>query len=57
MLNLGGLKGALSVALILMIPNEYAYRHAALGMCLFTLVFNPVVLHAYLKKADLNEIG
>jgi len=53
-LNLGGLKGALSVALVLMIPTEYAYRHsflcAALVMCLFTLVANTLALRVYLKK-------
>ena len=60
-LNLGGLKGALSVALVLMIPKEYAYRGvflcAALVMSLFTLVAHPLGLHAYLKKADLGEGG
>ncbi|VGO14423.1 Na(+)/H(+) antiporter NhaG [Pontiella desulfatans] len=60
-LNLGGLKGALSVALILMIPKEYAYRNtfllAALVMCIFTLVGNTLGLRAYLKKADLAEAG
>ena len=58
-LNLGGLKGALSVALILMIPKEYAYRHlflcAALAMCLFTLIGNTLALRVYLKKAGLGE--
>jgi CPA1 family monovalent cation:H+ antiporter len=56
-LNLGGLKGALSVALILMIPKEYTHRHlflcSALAMCLFTLVANTLAMRAYLKKADL----
>ena len=60
-LNLGGLKGALSVALILMIPPEYAYRSlfliSALVMCLFTLVVNTLGLRVYMKKADLNEVG
>ncbi|MDF7806832.1 cation:proton antiporter [Pontiellaceae bacterium B12219] len=60
-LNLGGLKGALSVALILMIPREYVYRDvfllAALVMCLFTLIVNTLGLRMYLKKADLGEIG
>lgn len=58
-LNLGGLKGALSVALILMIPKDYAYRHvflcAALAMSLFTLVINPLGLRVFLKKSDLDE--
>ncbi|MEA2068601.1 MAG: cation:proton antiporter [Verrucomicrobiota bacterium] len=60
-LNLGGLKGALSVALILMIPEDYAYRHAflcaALAMCLFTLVANTLAMRVYLKKAGLEETG
>ena len=60
-LNLGGLKGALSVALILMIPTDYPYRNAfllsALVMCLFTLVVNTLGLRLYLKKAGLEEAG
>ena len=59
-LNLGGLKGALSVALILMIPEEYTYRNlfllSALVMCIFTLVVNTLVLRVYIKKADLKEV-
>jgi monovalent cation:H+ antiporter, CPA1 family len=58
-LNIGGLKGALSVALILMLPEEYAYRQlflcAALSLSLFTLVINPLILRFYLKKIDLGE--
>lgn len=58
-LNLGGLKGALSVALILMIPKDYALRHlflcAALAMCLFTLIANTLAMRVYLKKADLGS--
>ena len=54
-MNLGGLKGALSVALILMIPEDYIYRDiflcAALVMSLFTLVGNTLGLRFYLKKA------
>ena len=57
-LNIGGLKGALSVALVLMIPSDYIYRHvflcAALVMCLFTLVVNTLALRAYLNKAALE---
>ena len=53
-LNLGGLKGALSVALILMIPEEYAYRTlflcAALALCLFTLIANTLAMRVYLKN-------
>lgn len=60
-LNLGGLKGALSVALILMLPGDYRYRNifllSALVMCIFTLVVNTLGVRGYLKKADLNEAG
>jgi CPA1 family monovalent cation:H+ antiporter len=60
-MNMGGLKGALSVALILMIPETYPYRNlflcAALAMCLYTLVANTLMMRAYLKKANLNEAG
>ena len=56
---MGGLKGALSVTLILMIPKDYPYRNlflcAALAMSLFTLIGNPLALRAYLKKANLEE--
>lgn len=58
-MNLGGLKGALSVALILMIPETYPYRNlflcAALAMCLFTLIANTLAMRVYLKKANLTE--
>ncbi len=57
-LNLGGLRGALSVALILMIPETYAYRNlflcAALVLSFFTLIANPLALRGYLKKAKLD---
>jgi len=60
-LNMGGLKGALSVALILMIPEDYPYRNlflcAALAMCLFTLIANTLAMRVYLKKANLDEAG
>ena len=60
-LNLGGLKGALSVALILMIPQDYAYRNlflcAALAMCLFSLIANTLALRVYLKNANFDEAG
>jgi CPA1 family monovalent cation:H+ antiporter len=59
-LNLGGLKGALSVALVLMIPEEYPFRNrflcAALAMSLFTLVANTLAMRMYLKKAKITEV-
>ena len=58
-LNLGGLRGALSVALILMIPEKYAYRNlflcAALVLSLFTLIVNTLALRGYLKKTTLSD--
>lgn len=60
-MNLGGLKGALSVALILMIPPDYIYRNlflcAALAMCLFTLIANTLAMRVYLNKTTLDEVG
>lgn len=57
-LNLGGLKGALSIALVLLIPRDYPYRHmfllAALLMSLFTLLANTMAMRLYLHKADLG---
>lgn len=58
-LNLGGLKGALSIALVLMIPRDYPYRHifllAALVMSLFTLLANTIAMRIYLKRVDLPQ--
>jgi CPA1 family monovalent cation:H+ antiporter len=60
-LNLGGLKGALSVALILMIPKEYPYRDyflfAALAMVLFTLIGNTLAMRLYLAKVKIDSSG
>jgi CPA1 family monovalent cation:H+ antiporter len=57
-LNIGGLRGALCAALVLMIPHNYPYRniflYLALCMSLFTLIVNPLVMRGYLKKADLS---
>jgi CPA1 family monovalent cation:H+ antiporter len=57
-MNLGGLKGALSVALILMIPQDYPYRNlflcAALAMCLFTLIGNTLAMRIFLKRTDFD---
>lgn len=58
-LNVGGLRGAVSAALILMIPHDYPYRETflclAFAMISFSLIFQPVVMQAYLKKTDLPE--
>lgn len=56
-LNIGGLRGALCAALVLMMPHDYQYRglflYIALSLSLFTLIVNPLLMRAYLKKADL----
>ncbi|WP_020407179.1 cation:proton antiporter [Hahella ganghwensis] len=56
-LTLGGLRGAVSCALVLMIPVNYPYREdmlcLVLVLCLFTLVINPAVLQIYLRKNHL----
>jgi monovalent cation:H+ antiporter, CPA1 family len=58
-LNFGGLRGAVSAALILMVPHDYVYREAflclAFAMIFFTLVFQPLLMQVYLKKALLPE--
>ena len=57
-LILGGLRGAVSAALVLLIPADYVYREFMLCMvlvvCLFTLVINPLFLQIYLKKSPKN---
>lgn len=58
-INIGGLKGALSIALILLLPNDYAYRElflcAAFILILFTLIGNSLGMRLYLKKIKLTE--
>jgi len=58
-LNIGGLRGALCAALVLLIPHDYPFRtaflSAALGMSLFTLIINPLVMRAYLKHINSNK--
>jgi CPA1 family monovalent cation:H+ antiporter len=53
-INIGGLKGALSIALILLLPNDYAYRElflcAAFVLILFTLIGNSLGMRLYLKN-------
>ncbi len=53
----GGLRGAVTVALILMIPHDYEYRGIflciAFAMIAFTLIIQPILMKLYLKKAEL----
>ena len=57
-LNMGGLRGALCAALVLLIPRDYPHRavflYMALSMSLFTLMVNPLAMRSYLGKANLD---
>lgn len=58
-LMLGGLRGAVSAALVLMLPADYQYRITMLCLvfvlCLYTLVVHPLLLRIYLQRNDLNQ--
>ncbi|GGK82448.1 cation:proton antiporter [Amphritea balenae] len=58
-LMLGGLRGAVSAALVLMIPPDYEYRILMLCLvfvlCLYTLVVHPLLLRWYLQQGSVNE--
>jgi CPA1 family monovalent cation:H+ antiporter len=57
-LNLAGVRGALSIALILMLPADYAHREvflcAGFVMILLNMLGNPLALGAYLDRASLE---
>ena len=59
-INLAGLKGALSVALILLIPKEYQFRMlfhcSAFVMILFTLIGNSIAMRWYLNRVSLVSL-
>lgn len=56
-LFLGGLRGAVSAALILLIPHDYEHRGTfvclAFAMIAFTLIVQPTIMKAYLKRQTL----
>lgn len=58
-LLLGGLRGAVSAALVLMIPYDYAYRIEMLCLvfvlCLYTLVVHPPLLRLYLQRGTIDD--
>ena len=58
-LSLGGLRGALSVALLLMLPRSYAHRDlflcVAFGLVLFTMLANTLAMHFYLDSTNLEH--
>ncbi len=59
-LTIAGLKGALSVALILLIPTSYAHRElflcAAFIMIFFSLIVNSLVMRFYLNRVTLEDV-
>lgn len=56
-LNIGGLRGAVSAALILTLPHDYVHRETflCLGFTLVaaSLILQPIAMQLYLKKAKL----
>ncbi len=58
-LALGGLRGALSVALLLSLAEAYPHRHLflclAFTMVLFTVVVNTLLLRAFLKHTGISD--
>ncbi len=57
-LFLGGLRGGISAALVLLIPHDYAYQQLflclAFTMIAFTLIIQPPLLSSYLRKTRLS---
>ncbi|PJB71715.1 MAG: hypothetical protein CO093_04565 [Alphaproteobacteria bacterium CG_4_9_14_3_um_filter_47_13] len=56
---LGGLRGGISAALVLLIPHDYAHQQMflclAFIMIAFTLIVFPPLLSVYLKRADMSS--
>ena len=54
-LNAAGLKGALSVALLMLLPDDYEHRPAficaAFALVLFTFVAHPVAARWYIRRS------
>jgi CPA1 family monovalent cation:H+ antiporter len=57
---LGGLRGAVPAALVLMTPQDYAYRDQLLTMVFvlvtYTVIVHPPILQQYLKHHAVNEL-
>jgi hypothetical protein len=57
---LGGLRGAVPAALVLMTPQDYAYRDQLLAMVFvlvtYTVIVHPLILQQYLKHHAVNEL-
>ncbi len=58
-LTMGGLRGALSIALLLTLPDDYRYRHLflclAFALVLFTVIVNTLALRGYLSKVSVED--
>ncbi len=58
-LYLGGVRGAISVALLLTVPETYAHREEFLMivfvLILFTLLVHPILIRWYLSKTTLDD--
>lgn len=56
---LGGLRGAVSAALLLLIPQDYPYLIQMLclvfTLCVYTLVVHPLLLRRYLQKGTVAD--
>lgn len=59
LLNIAGLKGALSVALLMMLPQDYEHRLlficVAFALVLFTFVANPITAQWYLRHHPIED--
>ncbi len=57
-MNIGGLRGSLSVVLILILPASYPHRNlflcVAFALILFTLIINPLIMRSFLKHTTLD---
>jgi len=58
LLNISGLKGAVTIALLLTLPADYAHRPtfvcAAFALVLFTMVVHPLIARWFLRRAELG---
>lgn len=57
----GGLRGAIALAIVLALPNEFAYKDTlvavVIGAVVFTLVFQGLSIEALVKRLKLNELS
>ena len=57
----GGLRGAIALAIVLALPNEFAHKDTLVavvkGAVLFTLVFQGLSIEALVKRLKLNQLS